>query len=479
MKSNSISSSLLWKFLERGGSQVTQFIVSIIIARLLLPGDYGAVALLTIFISIATVFVQSGLNTALIQKKDVEELDFSSVFFYSMGLALIIYLCLFFCADWIEFFFRISGLSSLLRVLALILFPGALFAMQVAVLSKKMQFRKQFCSSIIACVLSGCLGIIMAYKGFGAWALVAQQISYQVIGSIVLLVIVDWRPHFVFSFQRTKSLLSYGVKLLGANLIDAVYHNMESLIIGKFFTPATLAYCNKGKMFPLILSDNIDGAIQSVMLPAYSAQQDDKEALKSLLRKTVSLSTYLVFPVMTLMVTMGKPIIYLFLGENWLDSVPFLQLFCLIAMIFPLQTANLQGINALGRSDVYLKLVSYKRLFGFFFLSGSIFIYYSPFAVVVVALLVEIISVGINAPFIKRILNYSFKEMILDVVPNLIISVAIGCACYSLVFIFDNCLLLLLFQLLLGFSIFIIMSLILGNANFIYLKNLIKSRYKI
>lgn len=478
MKSKSIVSSLFWKFLERGGTQVTQFIVSIVIARLLLPNDYGAVALLMIFISIASVFVQSGLNTALIQKKDADEMDFSSVFIYSIGLASIIYLCLFLCADWIEHFYEIKGLALLFRVLALTLFPGALNAIQVAAMSKEMQFKKQFYSSLIACFLSGSLGIFMAYGGYGAWALVAQQILSQIIGCIVLWVLVDWRPRLLFSFQRTKCLLEYGFKLLGANLIDTIYHNMESLIIGKMFTPATLAYCNKGKMFPLTLINNIDGAIQSVMLPAYSAQQDDSLALKKLLRKTVSLSTYLVFPAMTLLAAMGTPIIYLFLGHNWLESVPYLQLFCLIAMVLPLQTANLQAINALGRSDVYLKLMAYKRFFGFILLVASIFIYRSPFSVVVAALLIEIISVGINIPFNKKILDYSFVEMMVDIFPNILNSIIIGGICFAMVYIWDNYIILLFAQLLIGLSLYIFLSFVMGNRSFIYVKSLMKSKIK-
>ena len=478
MSSNSIVSSLFWKFLERGGTQITQFIVSIIIARLLLPNDYGAVALLMIFISIASVFVQSGLNTALIQKKDADEMDFSSVFIYSIGLASIIYLCLFFAAEWIELFYKIKGLALLFRVLALTLFPGALNAIQVAAMSKEMQFKKQFHSSIIACFLSGLLGIFMAYNGYGAWALVAQQISSQIIGCIVLWILVDWRPHLLFSFQRTKCLLIYGTKLLGANLIDTIYHNMESLIIGKMFTPATLAYCNKGKMFPLTLINNIDGSIQSVMLPAYSAQQDDNLALKNLLRKTISLSTYLVFPAMTLLAAMGTPVIYLFLGNNWLECVPYLQLFCFIAMVLPLQTANLQAINALGRSEIYLKLMAYKRFIGFILLVASIFIYRSPFSVVVAALLIEIISVGINIPFNKKILNYSFGEMMMDILPNFINSIIIGCVCFSMVYICDNYILLLFAQLLIGLSLYILLSFMTSNCSFVYVQSMIKSKIK-
>lgn len=471
---NNIIKSLIWKFLERGGVQVIQFIVSIIIARLLLPTDYGAVALLTIFISIATVFVQSGLNTALIQKEDADDIDFSSIFYYSIWLACIIYLCLFCFAETIADFYKMPELTSLLRVLALTLFPGALNAIQIAKLSKQMLFKKQFYSSMAAASVSGVLGVIMAYYGFGAWALVWQQLLYQLVICVVLWWLVSWRPSFVFSFQRTKSLLSYGIKLLGAQLIDTVYHNLESLIIGKMFSADTLAYCNKGKQFPLTLIDNIDGSVQSVMLPAYSAHQENPEEVKNMLRKTISLSTYLVFPAMTLLAATGEPIIHLLLGNKWIDCVPYLHLFCFIAMLFPLQTANLQAINALGRSDIYLKLMTWKRSLGVILLLVSVFVWHSPFAVIVAALLVEILAVLVNAPSNKDVLGYTLAEMISDIIPNLLLSILIGAICYCILFLVQNMLLTLIIQLICGSILFILMSIAFNNANFKYIRNLLR-----
>lgn len=476
LSSTDIVGSLIWKFMERGGVQVTQFVVSIIIARLLLPADYGAVALLMIFISIATVFVQSGLNTALIQKKDADEIDVSSVFYYSIGLSTIVYMCLFFFSEWIADFYKMPELVSLLKVLALTLFPGALNSLQVAILSKQMLFKKQFYSSMAAAISSGVLGVSMAYMGYGAWALVGQQLSYQIVVCVVLWWLVNWRPQFVFSFQRTKSLLSYGMKLLGARLIDTIYHNLESLIIGKMFSAETLAFCNKGKQFPLTLIDNIDGSVQSVMLPAYSARQDDLEDIKRMLRKTISLSTYLVFPAMTLLAIAGKPTIYLLLGKNWLDCVPYLQLFCFIAMLFPLQTANLQAINALGRSDVYLMLMTWKRSLGVVLLLASIFVWHSPFAVVVAALLVEVLAILINVPSNNKILRYSLKEMMHDVIPNLLLSALIGLICYCVLFVVQDMLIALIVQLFCGFILFILLSFLLGNANLIYVYNLLRRK---
>lgn len=461
--------SMLWKLLERGGVQVSQFIVSIVIARLLLPSAYGAVAILMIFISLATVFVQSGLNTALIQKKDANDSDISAVLIYSLCIASIIYIILFITAPYIAIFFNIAELSELLRILSLILFPGAVNSIQLAILSKRMQFKQQFIAGIISSILSGGIGILMAYWGFEAWALVAQQLSYQVLCCGVFAFMVRWSFTFRISIQRTRAMLSYGVRLLGARLVDTLYHNLESFVIGKAFAPSILAYCNKGKQFPLTLIDNIDGSVQSVMLPAYSSRQEDLSQVKSLLRRTISLSTYIVFPTMLLLAATGRPLIHLILGDNWMECVPYLQLFCIISMLFPLQTANLQAINAIGRSDVYLKLITWKRVVGVVLLVSSIFIWFSPFAVVIAALLSEIIAVLINIPANKCILSYTFSEMLTDILPNICLAVAVCLCGFCMELIIANDILLLLTQLVIGVVIFIGLSVVMKNKNLVYL----------
>lgn len=465
---NKVASSLLWKFLERGGVQVVQFIVSILIARILSPRDYGSVALLTIFISIATVFVQSGLSTALIQKKDADEIDYASVFYYSIGLAIIVYLLLFLSAGWIAEFYALPDLISILRVMSITLFPGALNALQIAILSKQMQFKKQFYSSLAAAIISGGIGLSFAVLNYGPWALVYQQLSYQFTICIVLFFLIKWRPSFAFSFSRTKALLSYGLRLLMARLIDTVYHNIESLIIGKWYSAETLAYCNKGKMFPMTLIDNIDGSIQSVMLPAYAAKQDDKQAVKEMLRKTVSICTYLSFPAMIALAAMSKPIIGLVLGVQWLEAVPYMQLFCIVAMLSPLQTANLQAINALGRSDIYLKLTTMKRIIGVCIIFASVFIYDSPFAVIIAAIIIEVVAIIINIPSNVKLINYNIKEQMTDIYPNLIISSITGICIYCVIFLELDYFLTIICQLFVLFVMYYSLSRLTSNKNLDY-----------
>ena len=468
-----IVSSLIWKFLERGGVQVVQFVVSILIARVLSPNDYGSVALLTIFVSVATVFVQSGLSTALIQKKNADDLDCSSVFYYSIALAIIMYSILFFSSSWISVFFNMPELTSLLRVMSISLFPGAINSLQIAILSRNMQFKKLFYSSISAALFSGVVGLTMAVKGYGPWALVFQQLSYQFVICIVLFFLVRWRPHFVFSFGRTKSLLSYGLKLLLARLIDTLYHNLESLIIGKRFSADILAYCNKGKQFPLTLIDNIDGSVQSVMLPAYSASQDDHETIKSMLRKTVSMSTFFVFPAMVTLAAMGTPMIGLILGDKWLDAVPFLQLYCAVSMLFPLQTANLQAINAIGRSDIYLKLMTIKRLLGIVIMFVSVYIYNSPFAVVIAALIIEVAGILVNVSSNVKLFGYHFSEQVKDIMPNLLIASIAGVLAYIVTHLNYSYIITLLLQAFVASITYVFLSKLFKNDSFEYAKTYI------
>ena len=470
-QSSGVINSLIWKFLERGGVQITQFVVSIVIARLVAPEAYGSVALLTVFISIATVFVQSGLSTALVQKKDADSVDYSSVFYYSLTIALLVYGILFFSAGTISNFYELPELKLVLRVMALTLFPGALNSLQIAILTKQMQFKKQFYSSMIAVLLSGFLGIFAAILNMGVWALVAQQLSYQVIVCLVLFYLVKWRPKLEFSYQKTKSLLQYGIKLLGARLIDTIYHNLESLIIGKKYSSEMLAFCNKGKQFPLTLIDNLDGSIQSVMISAYSREQEDISKIHNMLRQTMTMTTYIVFPAMIGLAVVGKPLIQLVLGDKWIGSIPFLQLYCFIAMLFPLQTANLQAINAIGRSDIYLKLMVIKRVIGVMVLGGSILFFNDVKAVIYACLITEVFAIIVNVVPNSRLLGYKFVQQMADILPNLIISIAMGAVVCCIGYLKLGDFLLLMLQLVVGVFIYIMLSWLFKNKSYIYILN--------
>lgn len=329
-----VITSLLWKLMERGGTQGVQFIIQIVLARLLVPNDYGIISLIAIFINLAAVFVQSGFSAALIQKKDANETDFSSVFYLSLLVATLLYIILFFTAPIIASFYGVYQLTSVLRVLEITLFFGVFISIQNAVISKRMQFKKLFFSSLGSILVSGAVGIVFAYNGFGVWALVAQQLTNQFMSIVILWFTVKWRPKLLFSIERLKGLFLYGWKLLVSSLLDALYMNLRSLIIGKIYNPAMLGFYNRGDQFPQIIVTNINGSIQSVMLPALSAEQDNTKRVKDMVRRSIVTSSFIVFPMMVGLAVVSEPLVKILLTDKWLPCVPFCRLLaCLMPCI--------------------------------------------------------------------------------------------------------------------------------------------------
>jgi len=324
-----VLSSLFWKLMERSGTQGIGFIISMVLARLLLPEDYGLIALVTIFIVLANVFVQSGFNTALIQKKNADEVDFSSVFYLSLVVAALLYVIIYFSAPFIATFYSQPLLVPVLRVLSITLFIGAFNSIQNAFVARNMLFKRLFISSLGALIVSGIVGIVAAYQGWGVWALVAHQLTNQLTIAIILWFTVKWRPHLLFSFKRVKTLFAYGSKLLASALIDTLYRDLRTLIIARMYTPAMLGFYNRGQKFPELIVTNINGSIQSVMLPALSAHQDNRKRVKDMMRRAIVTSSFLIFPMMVGMAVVAEPLVKIVLTEKWLPAVPFLQIFCL------------------------------------------------------------------------------------------------------------------------------------------------------
>ena len=467
-----VISSLFWKLMERGGTQGIQFIVQIVLARLLLPEDYGIIALVAIFIIIANVFVQSGFNTALIQKKDASEADFSSVFYLSLFIAGLLYGVLFFAAPFIAAFYEEPQLIPVGRVLSVTLFLGAFNSIQNAVIARKMQFKKLFISSLGAILVSGTVGICMAYKGFGVWALVVQQLTNRLLVTLILWFIVKWRPRLLFSFERVKGLFSYGWKLLVSSLIDNLYMNLRSLIIGKMYNSEMLGFYNRGKGFPALIVSNIIGSIQSVMFPVLSSQQDNRQRVKDMVRRSIITSSFLIFPMMVGLGVIAEPLVKILLTEKWLPCVPFLQIFCASYVLWPIHTANLQAINALGRSDIFLKLEIIKKILGLAILGVTVF--YGVYAIALGGVFSGLISSVINAYPNRKLLNYSYKEQWNDIMPSLLLSLVMGAVVYSIQWFGMTVWKTLIVQVCVGFVLYVGMARIFKLECFNYLVMTIK-----
>ena len=447
-----VVSSLFWKLFERGSTSGVQFIVQIVLARLLVPENFGTVAIVTVFITFATIFVEGGFNMSLVQKKDSDNKDFSSVLYLSFGVALILYLLIFFLSPSIGKFYDNSEISAILRVLSLNLFIGAFNSIQNAYVSKHMMFKKLFFSSFISSVLSGIVGIGAAYMGIGVWALVLQQLTSRIVVSIVLWFTVKWRPIVFFSTKRIGKLFSYGWKLLAGNILHNLFNNIRTLAVGKIDDPTALAYYNRGESFPSLIVSNIDGSIQSVLFPAFSHHQEDKERLKNMVRRSIVTSSFLIFPAMIGLAVVAEPLVKILLTDKWLPAVFYIQIFCVSNLFRPMQGVNLQIINALGRSDINLKLQFLKRGIEF-----AVLLICLPFGIKAIAIgaaLTPISSTVINSFPNKKLLGYSFGEQLIDVLPTFILSLIMGISIFFFSYLDINVHVLLSIQLIIGVIVY-------------------------
>lgn len=467
-----VFSSMIWKFMERGGSMVIQLGVQIMLARLLSPSEFGTLAIVLVFINLARTFVDGGFSTALIQKKNADKLDFSSVFYLSLAIAATLSLVIMFIAPFVADFYGDESLTPLLRTLSLILFPGALNSVQNAFVARNMEFKKLFKTSLLANLISGIFGIISAYLGVGVWALVIQQITFAVVNSIALWFVVSWRPQLIFSLQRVKILFTYGSRILGASFIYTFYLDLRTLIIGGVYTSADLAYYQRGEQIPRLLVDNVDGSIQSVILPTLSAHQEEKERIKSMVRRTVTMSSFFVFPMMAGLFVVSETLIRFLLTDKWLPAVPFFQVFCITYALWPILTINLQPIRALGKSDLILRLEIIKRVIGITIIIVSI--QFGLYAMALGAFLERFIEVILNAYPNKHLINYSLTEQFLDIWPSLLQSVLMGMAVYALNFLDFPPFILLFVQALFGMCVYVLLAFIFKNQSLNYILSIIQ-----
>lgn len=421
LKTQAIS-SLFWRFFERGGSGFVTMLVQIVMARLLSPDDFGLLALLVVFVNIGNVFVQSGLNTALIQAPSTSDEDYCTVFWMSGAIAAVLFVLIFLCAPWIAGFYEDEALIWPLRVLSLVLLFNAYNSVQIAKVTKDLELRKTFNATLSAMIASGAIGIVSALLGAGLWALVFQQLSYQGVTCLVLRFQVAWRPRLIFRFDRARSLFGYGWKLLVSGLLNTGYQSLSSLIIGKQFSANELGFVTQGEKYPQALGSMIDGAIQPVMLSTVARIQDDKNAVKELTRRALKTSSFLVVPVMGALAICAEPLILLLLGEKWLPSVPFFQIYCFIWALYPIQTSNLQALNGIGRSDLFLRLEILKKAYGTVILCVAAFAIHSIFAIVLGIALSSVISCFVNAFPNRKIIKYGYLEQVRDLAPAFLLT---------------------------------------------------------
>lgn len=473
----SVLNNLIWKFGERIGAQCVSFIVSIVLARLLLPADYGLVTMVTIFITIANVFVSNGFGESLVQKKDADNVDFSTIFYFEIVFSFGIYMILFITAPYIADFYNEPVLCNVLRVFALRVPLAGINSVQQAYVKKKMIFKKFFFSTIIGTIVSAVVGIALAYRGFGVWALIAQYLCNSVMDTVILWVTVKWRPNLVFSVTRLKELVTYGWKIMAAGLINSFYSQLRSLVIGKVYTASDLAYYNRAQQFPQLLVTNVNASIDGVLFPAMSNEQNDKKRIVRIMRRSIKVSSFVLFPLMIGLAVVSTPLIRLMLTEKWLPCVPYLQVICIQFMLQPIQTANLQAIKALGRSDLFLKLEIIKKIVGI--LSILLVMRMGVMAIAVTEVLYSVYASVINASPNKKMLGYGYKAQIIDIFPAVSLSLAMGIIVNLYNYLQCPDIMILVLQVITGATIYVASAYIFKIESFSYILSMIKEYIKI
>ena len=470
----SLLTNIFWKYGERTLVQLVTFIVSIILARLLLPADYGLIAMVSVFIHLANVFVEGGFNSALIQKQDADEVDFCTVQIFSLLFSIVLYSVIYVSAPSIASFYGDSynNLAEVLRVLGLQIIVLAFNSVQQAYFSKKMLFRSLFWASAISAIVSGLVGIVLAYNNFGIWSLVVQQILQVILNTLVLCIIS--RKIFIskFSFNKLRSLVDYGLKIFGASLLITGYQEIRALIIGKLYSSSNLAYFDRARQFPGLIVNNINTTIGSVLFPKLSLEQNNIQSVKEYTRMSIRFSAYIMTPLMIGLFVVSEPIVLVLLTDKWLPCVPLLRLFCILNIFQPIHTANLQSIKAIGRSDIFLYLEIIKKTLDLIVLLLVVKI--SVYAIVLaMTILCGFFSIVNAFPNIK-LLNYSIKEQVIDVLPSTIMAILMGICISMFSFLNLEPLTLMIVQFIAGVIIYLGFSAITKNSEFKYIMRIFK-----
>lgn len=417
---NEVTANFFWRLLERFGAQGVTFIVSIILARVLETSAYGTVALITVITSILQVFVDSGLGSALVQKKDADEIDFSTVFYFNFLMCSFLYILLFVLAPFFARFYNQDQLTPVIRVLGLVLIISGFKNIQHAYVSRHLLFKKYFFATLGGTVFAAVAGIWMAYRGFGVWALVTQNVVNQFIDTVILWITVKWRPKAVFSWERFKRLYSYGWKLLVSSLVETIWTQLRQLIIGKKYSANDLAFYNKGQEYPVLATSSINASIDSVLFPVMSQSQESREQVKKITRKAIQVESYILWPMMLGLAACAESFICVLLTEKWLPAAFYLRVFCITYAFYPIHIANLNALKAMGRSDLYMKLEFIKKFVGIILLIVSMRI--SVKAMAYSMLISSIASQIINSWPNRKLLKYGYLDQLKDILPSIILS---------------------------------------------------------
>lgn len=462
----------IWRFIQNVSTQLMSFIIQIVLARILLPSDFGIIALTSTFITILNVIVTTGFTSALIQKKEIDEIDKSSMFYFSLFVGIILYIIVFFSAPLLSYFYNEEQLTLVFRIQGISLLIASIFSVHNAIILRKLDFKKSFFAGFIAIICQGLVGIPLALNGFGVWSLVLGALVNTSVNCVLIMVLCKWIPKFKFSFHSIKRLFSFSSKVLAGNVLNAVYNSSKTLIIGKVYDTEIVGYYNKGYQFPTTMMNGIDGAMTTVLFSSLSKIQDDKQRFVSYLRKSMKMSLTIVVPMLCGMAAVADPMIKLLLTEKWGEAIPFVIITCAICLTWPL-SARTQALNAIGKSGTNLIINIILKIIGIGLIFASI-----PFGVYVMcvsSLLSSIISFIIYSIIISKNFEYTIRQQVLDVLPIYFIGFTMFIMVYRLSSMLEINLALKLFILVIfGILIYVSLSFLFDLEGFKYLMNLIK-----
>lgn len=468
IKTKAISGAI-WKFLERIGAQLVSTLVAIILARLLVPDDYSIVSIITIFFTFANVFISGGFNAALIYKKNADEEDYSSVLILSMGIAFLIYAVLFLLAPWLGSLYEKPMLTAAIRIMGLILPVNALKSIISAYISSHLQFRKYFFATLGGTLISAIVGIGMAYNGFGAWALVAQQMTNTIIDTLILWLTTPIKLVLKVSIHKLKNLFNYGWRIFITSTVAVIYTEVNPLFIGLKYSGADLAFYSKGKSFPSLLSTISNNTLSAVLFPVLTKFQDDREELLRCTRRFIRTVSFIVFPAMLGFYAVADNFVLLLLTEKWLPAAQYIRIFCIGELFASVHSGNCEAIKAMGRSDIFMKMELVKKsgyflIIGFFMLTTD-----TPVALAYSAIGCTVLAVIVNCIPNIHLLDYKVKYQIRDIVPNLFCAVVMCTAVRFMKIEGVSLLLELLLQMAAGVTIYIAVAALTRNENLWYI----------
>lgn len=419
---------MLWTGLGKFGTMGLMFVSNLVLARLLLPRDFGAIGMLNVFIAISGILVTAGFGTALVQKKDPLPVDFTSVFYWNLFMAILLYAVLFACSPAISRFYKMPELMSVLRVQSLSLIIQAFSMVQATLLQKQLRFKELAIRNVFSTLCGTTVAIVMAFLGFGVWSLVASSLVTSTVAVFLLWGMSSWRPSWEFSFGSLKSLFAFGGLMALSSMVETIYSNLQSLIIGRYYSAADLGYYSQAQKLQEVPTQALSQIVNDVSFPVFSSIQDDSERLLYVIRKNIKTITYVNFPLMVLLIIIAKPVILLLYGDNWETSVPYFQILCVSAMIYTLNTLNTNVIKSLGKGKVYLFTQLAKRLIGIaLIITGTLLgIYGLLWAVALMGYICALINMGVN----KRLIAYGFGKQIKDVAGYYLTSIILGIAVY-------------------------------------------------